>query len=102
MFGNWHNKINKHLSKIKDDKTFDRENDAIFCIAMNNGRNVEFMYGKGITLLALLVKAIFTDKQFEKIVRDALKVVDNMRKDGINSLDDLPDPTESKADEESK
>jgi hypothetical protein len=102
MFGNWCNKISKHLSKIKDDKTFDRENDAIFCIAANNYRNVEFMYGRGISLLALLVKVIFTNKQFEQIVRDALEVVDNMRKDGITSLNDLPDPTESKADEEGK
>jgi hypothetical protein len=102
MFGNWHNKINKHLSKIKDDKTFDRENDAIFCIAANNYRNAELMYGRGISLLALLVKVIFTNKQLEEIVRDALEVVDNMRKDGITSLDNLPDPTESKVDEESK
>lgn len=100
---NWYNKISKHLSKITDDKTFDTENDAIFCIAASSGRNTEFMYyGRGITLLALLTKGIFTDKQFEKIVRDALEVVDNMRKDGITSLDDLSDPTESKADEESK
>lgn len=99
MFGNWYNKISKHLSKIKDDKTFDTENDAIFCIAMNNGENVHSMYGKAATLLILFVKAIFTNKKFEQIVRDALEVVDNMRKDGITSLDDLPDPTESKADE---
>lgn len=102
MFGNWHNKISKHLSKIKDDKIFDTESDAIFCIAMNNGRDVQSMYGKATTLLVLFVKAIFSNKKFERIVRDALEVVDNMRKDGITSLDDLPDPTESKADEESK
>jgi hypothetical protein len=60
------------------------------------------MYGRGTSLLALLVKVIFKNKQFEQFIRDALEVVDNMRKDGINSLDDLPDPTESKVDEESK